>query len=320
MSANISNLFVPSVVAPYIAAELSALNSVVRSGAAVVSSQMNTMLAGGASTFTIPFWKEISASALVPTSDWETKAGVQKVSAGSQVGVRVLRALTPIALTEVEGLMTGADPVGAVAAQLANAHNTIRQSVLLAMLGAVTGVDSGDAGTAADLAYDGTAGVFSASSLIKGVQAVWGDRGSVRGNTLLMTSLTYSTLQLDELNSSVGSRAGIDVGFGTFLGNTVIVDDTVPTGKTYVIRPGGLGFGTASLAVPFEIQRDASAGNGGGGEALFSRDLFSYHVAGTSFTGSFTGEHATDAEIATASKWSLVKDKKFCGVAVIAHA
>lgn len=322
MAANLSNLIVPQVFGGYVAAERDKMNAFVKSGAAVVSPQMNALLAGGANKFTLPFWKNISATGIVPSTDYEAMATVQKMSAGSQNAVRLFRAIEPVAVTALEGMLVGSDPVQEAVRQLAEAHNQIRQTSLIAMINAVTAVDSADAGVAADLTYTSAATSLSGDVLATAVATVWGDavRG-LAGLTLVMNSLEFLDLQkLVNAASGIAFPNAIDVGFGTFMGATVVVDDTVANDTVYVIKRGGLAFGTASLAVPFEMERKPGAGNGGGAELIYSRDLFGYHVAGTSYTGAIAGDVATDAEVGLLGNWSLVKSAKLCGVMKITHA
>lgn len=316
MATNLANLLVPSVMTRYIGAQLEKANAVVASGAAIASPQMATLLAGGAGEFTLPFWNNISATALVPSTDTASVAGSQRLAAGAQKAVRVVRALTPVAVADLEGVMIGEDPVAAAAAQFANAHATIRQAVLMGMISAVVAADTA-ALTATDAATS-----FSSTVLLTGIQSKWGD--SVRGLaglTIFAPSSIYLTMQLDQLTAGgIAIKNAVDVGFGTYHGATVIVDDDVPAKTVYVVRQGGLAFGTAALPVNFEVERVAGAGNGGGASVVHSRDCFGYHIYGAKWKGTPAGELATNAEIATAANWDLVKPAKYCGVLAVVHA
>lgn len=323
MAANLANLVVPSVFASHVAAQRDKLNSFVKSGAAVVSPQLSTLLAGGAKSFNLPYWKAISGTGIVPSTDYETKAAVQKVSGGTMTAVRLLRAISPIAVTDLEGLLVGEDPVAAAEAQIAEAHNEIRQTSLLGMLGAVTAVDSADGGVAADLLYNDAGTSLNGTMLAKGIQSVWGDQvKGLAGMTLVMNSLEFLDLQSNQITgaANLAFPNAVDVGFGTFMGATIVVDDTVADNTVYVIRRGGLAFGSAALASPFAIVRDEFAGTAAGADIVFSRDLFGYHVAGSSYTGAIAADVATDAEISNVANWTLAKDKKFCGVMKVTHA
>lgn len=322
MAANLSNLIVPSVFGGYVQAEFDKMNAFVRSGAAVTTPALSALMAGGANTFNIPFWKQISASTLVPSTDYETAAAVQKMSAGVMKGTRVQRALTPIAVTDLEATLIGDDPVAEAVRQIAQAHDTSRNSILVGILGAVTAVDSADAGTEADLTFTDAGTSLSGAMLAEAVATKWGDgyRG-LAGLTLVMNALEFLDLQkLNIAATGIAFPNAVDVGFGTFMGATIIVDDAVANNTVYIIKRGGLAYAPASVAVPFEMERKPGAGNGGGADVVYSRVAYCYHVAGSSFTGTPAGELATDAELANVANWSLVYDKKLCGVLKVSHS
>jgi hypothetical protein len=323
MASNLGNLIVPSVFEKYAAAERLKLNRFVSSGAAIVNPRLSALLAGGANVFNLPFWSELSATGLVPTTDYAVTATPQKMAASSQKAVRIARNITPIVITELEGMLIGEDPIREAAAQVAAIQADIRQTSLMQVLASVTALDSSDSGTAADLLYDDAGTSLTAAMLVKGVQSVWGDRvNGLAGMTFVMNSLELLDLQLVQLSGSANIIVPNqqDSSMFTFQGATIVVDDSVADNTVYVIRRGGLSFGTAPVASPIELDRLAGAGNGSGADVLYARDLFSYHVSGTSFTGTAAGDIVTDAELGTSTNWGLVKSKKLIGVMKLTHA
>lgn len=317
MASNLGNLIVPSVFGRYVGSERDKLNAFVKSGAAVATPALSGLLAGGANVFNLPFWGNISATAVVPSTDYAVEATPQKMAASSQKALRMLRAITPVAITDLEGMLIGDDPVVEAARQVAETQNEIRQSILISMLDAVTAADT------AALTFDaGVATALTGAMIVEAVATKFGDQArGLAGLTLVMNSMEYFDLQSSNLTSGVNVVLpnAIDVGFGTFLGATLVIDDTVAANTVYVIKRGGLAFGQASVATPVEIERKANAGNAGGADFLYARDLFTYHVAGTSYSGSVAGDLASDAEIALAGNWDLVKAAKLCGAFKLIH-
>ena len=270
MASNLGNLIVPQTFARYVAAERDKLNAFVKSGAAVALPALSTMLAGGAKSFTLPFWKNLSATGLVPTTDYAVNASAQTMSAGSQIALRVQRAITPIAVTDLEGSLISEDPIAEAARQVAEIHNEIRQSILIAQLTAVTNVDGADAGTVGDLNYVDAGTALSGTMLTKAIANMWGDavRG-LAGLTLVMNSLEFLDLQSAVVGATgIAFPNAVDVGFGTFMGATVVVDDTVAADTVFIIKRGGLAFGQASVATPVETERKPGAGNAAGADIL----------------------------------------------------
>ena len=315
MAGNLANLIVPAVFGNYVAAGLAKSNAFVKSGAAINSPQLSALLGGGAAVFSLPMWKNLSATSLMPSSDVAELATAQKMQAGKQIALRVLRAATPVAVTDLEGMIIGEDPVAEAVRQYVDVHASIRQKTLVDMLKAVTAADT------AALTYDSTATAGSAELVAEACANKFGDRvRGLVGLTLVMNSIEYLDFQKTQAGApGIVVANAVDLGFGTVSGASIVIDDDVPANTIFVVRPGGIAFGTAAVATPFEVLRKPDAGNAGGADIIYSRDLYSYHVAGTTFDAAIAGEMATDAEIALAASWSLALDPKLCGAIAITH-
>lgn len=105
----------------------------------------------------------------------------------------------------------------------------------------------------------------------------------------------------------------------TYAGLRVIVDDslTVTAGTTsgfkytsVIFGAGAFGYGEGLSAVPVEIDRDASQGNGGGVEELWVRKTWLLHPFGFKATGTPAGESFTLAELALATSFDRVVPRK----------
>lgn len=323
MASNLANLIVPSVFDKYVTAERLKLNRFVKSGAAIVNPKLSAFLAGGANVFNLPFWGELSATGIVPTTDYAVNGTPQKMTALSQKAVRIARNITPIVVTDLEGMLIGEDPISEAARQVAELQADIRQTSLMQVLASATALDSADALTAADLLYNDAGTSLTAAMLVKGVQSVWGDRvNGLRGLTLVMNSLELLDLQTLQLSGSANIivPSDQDATMFTFAGANIVVDDSIADNTVYIIRRGGLSFGEVAVPRAIEVERAALAGNTAGADYLIARDCFSYHINGVSFTGSAAADIVTDAELGTAGNWTLVKDKKLIGVMKLTHA
>jgi hypothetical protein len=107
--------------------------------------------------------------------------------------------------------------------------------------------------------------------------------------------------------------------YRTYLGRRIIVDDGLPAiaGATDGVKymsvlfgPGAFGWGEALPTVPFEVERSARSGNGGGQEELWERKTWLLHPAGFQQTGTPSGESFTLAELAGAAAWDRVVPRK----------
>ncbi len=105
----------------------------------------------------------------------------------------------------------------------------------------------------------------------------------------------------------------------TYMGLRVIVDDglTVTAGTTdgfkytsVLFGPGAFGYGEGVPNVPVEVQRDEAAGNGAGVETLWTRKTWILHPFGFKNTGTPAATSFSLTELAAATTWERVVDRK----------
>lgn len=105
----------------------------------------------------------------------------------------------------------------------------------------------------------------------------------------------------------------------TYMGLRVIVDDghTVTAGTTdgfkYVsvlYGEGAFGYGDGMPLNPVEIERAAAQGNGAGVETLWTRKTWILHPFGYQSTGTPAAVSFSPAELAAATSWSRVVERK----------
>lgn len=112
----------------------------------------------------------------------------------------------------------------------------------------------------------------------------------------------------------------------TYMGLRVIVDDglTVTAGATdgfkytsVLFGPGAFGYGQGMPEVPVEVEREASQGEGGGIETLWVRNTWILHPFGFQQTGTPAGVSFTQTELAAATSWDRVLDRKLIPLAYL---
>ena len=105
----------------------------------------------------------------------------------------------------------------------------------------------------------------------------------------------------------------------TYMGLRVIVDDgmTVTAGTTdgfkytsVLFGSGAFGYGVGAPETPVEVEREAAQGNGGGIETLWVRNTWILHPFGFKSTGTPAGESFTNTELAAATSFDRVLDRK----------
>ena len=164
---------------------------------------------------------------------------------------------------------------------------------------------------------------ISANLVIEAQQTLGDHMEDLRA--IAMPSTIFTRLKKQNLISFIPDARG-EVNIPTYLGLTVIVDDSLPAVAgsnriTYTcILFGSAVFGMASgeVKVPSELIRVPAAGNGGGEEILHSRRNDVIHPFGFSFiSGSVSGQSATLAELALAANWDRIWDRKNIPLAFI---
>lgn len=325
----LADVFVPEIMASYVSEQSVQQNKLVTSGIVSISPAVSSWLAGGGVVEEFPSFKHTDVSdvaALVPTDNEATIAEAEKVESTKQAVIRLKRNKVWQAAT-LAGQLAGADPMLAAAQMAGAAQNKVRQTSLLATL-AGTINETRAANLVNTIALETTVGLadankFSAGALIDTMSG-WGDNASNSG-ALFIHSDTYRAMQKANLIVYQPTNAQ-DIGFGTYLGFTLLVDDKAPkrAGTTsgtvytsYVVRPGSIVLGSSTSSDAVELHRNPLAGNSGGIDSLIVRDTFAYHVNGYAWAG--TSAIPSDTALGTASNWSKVFTDKQVGVAALVH-
>lgn len=157
---------------------------------------------------------------------------------------------------------------------------------------------------------------ISADVIIDAEQTAGDHQGGF--TAIAMHSVPYSNLRKQQLIDFVRD-ADNNTMFATYGGKRVVVDDSLPavagtnrvTYTTILFGAGAWVDGEGRVQTPSEMEREAAAGNGGGQDTIHSRRSDIIHPLGFSFTSaSVAGQSATLAELATATNWNRVWERK----------
>jgi len=178
-----------------------------------------------------------------------------------------------------------------------------------------------------DLTHDisaltGDAAKISASALLDTFVTMGDSMGNLSG--ILCHSITYRRLQELNLVDTIPNNLA-DIGFGTYMGKSIIVDDSLPNPAgspnngsqtasgvyhTWAFGSGTFAWGQGTAKVPTEIERKADAGNGGGQDVLHSRQEYAIHPVGHAYVGTAPvggpSNYATTNNLAHSGSWSRV--------------
>jgi len=318
----ISDVVVPEVFNDYFMEASIYKSAFFRSGIAVVDPQLQTNLLGGAKSFSTPFWKSntvIGASA-TPV-DEDTTLTPEKLDADTMEARRQFREKA-WGQNDVAAVLAGEKPITAIQGLTEEFWNRNHQVVLFKSVQGV--IADSVANHSSDMVNDITAETETEinSDAIIDTIALFGDMDEDIA-AIAMHSVPYNTLRkLNLIDFQPDNEQNI--GWGTYLGKSVIVDDSLVVSTTYwtvVFKPGAFGYAedfTSGNYEPTEVDRKPEIS--GGQELYYTRRVFAMHPFGYKWVepGSPTATFPTDAELATAANWTRsVASVKNVGFAVL---
>jgi hypothetical protein len=158
-----------------------------------------------------------------------------------------------------------------------------------------------------------------------------GNSGEVLG-VIAMHSFVYGQARKQQLIDFIRDAENNTM-FATYQGYRVVVDDSMTVvGEgaerkfiSIIFGNGAIGYGEGDPTNPLEYEREASRGNGGGVETLWSRKTWLLHPLGYSFTSAvITGNgsetiarSASWQDLANATNWNRVVERKHVPIAFL---
>lgn len=295
----ISDVVVPEIFSPYVQQLTQEKSRLIRSGAIVSDEMLNRDLAGGGLTFNRPSFRDLDDDEEnVSSDDPNTNSTPNKIGTATEIQVRLSRNNSWSSM-DLTADLAGADPMAAIANRVSDYWVRRHQAAFLATINGVF-ADNAAAPTAGehvqnDMTYDisGTAygaGTtdFSAEAFIDAT-ATMGD--SLEDLSMVMVhSIVYARMLKNNLIDFIQDSANpLAVRIPTFLGREVIIDDHMPQNggvfQTWLFGRGAVLSGVGSPQVPTEMERKASAGNGGGQDVLINRVEWVLHPVGCAYVG-----------------------------------
>ena len=320
----ISDVVVPAIFQQYVLNRTTALSALWRSGIVQPDAQIDALAKGTSNIFTMPYWGDLSSSGRsnLGSDDPAQKSTPQKIGAGKDVARKHFRnkSWSTMDLTKH---MAGSDPAKAIGDNVADYWSGDMQGSVIYQLNGVIAANVAQNGgdMVIDVSLPGAGTPAAVNKIgpdpVLAAKQTMGDAAK-KLSTIAMHSVLHTNLQKQNLISFVPTNAQ-DIGWGTYLGYTVIVDDGCPVVMnngnpvytSYMFGEGAIGYGEGNPDHPVAVTRDESSGNGEGEEVLYNRRHFILHPRGIKWTEtSVAGLTPTDAEMQNAANWSRVYDRK----------
>ena len=215
--------------------------------------------------------------------------------------------------------VTGHDFMADIAAQVADYWDDVDQTTLLAILTGIFGVSTNNFASDHTLDITGeTVKTVGAATLNNAIRKAAGANKDIF-TVAIMHSVVATNLEnlqlLEYMKYNDGAGIQKDMSLATWNGRTVLVDDDVPVDTsgtdpvytTYILGAGAFDFCDCGARVPNEIHRDPTTK--GGQEMLITRQRKLFAPRGFSFVQPSTAiVSPTDVQLATAARWTVVKD------------
>lgn len=307
------------------------LTAFFQSGVVVRSPLLDSLANSAGKTAELPFWKDLDGTDETNYSDdSENSATPNKVIQGEQISRKSFVNNGWKEADLASELSMGGDALTQVRNRVDTYFTRQWQRRIIAMSNGLladnVANNSGDMVSdiaAESIATQTAATKWSRSAFTTAVFTLGDAFGGI--SALAVHSAIYKQMvDADDIDFIPDSNGSLII--PTFMGKTVIVDDgmTVTAGSTdgfkyttILFGAGAFGYGEGMAKVPVEVAREAAEGNGGGTEALWVRKTFLLHPFGYQSVGTPAGSSFTHAELATATTWSRVVERKNIPVAFL---
>ena len=277
---------------------------------------------------TLPFWAPIPwAEANSSTDDNTILATARKVNQ-SAMTFRLFQRNVSFSAMDILNEATG-DPTVYAVNSFARLWALEEEYLLIEMIKGLLLRNIASDGSDMYKTVSRTTGVVDATNqltpaTLASLLGTFGDSSNIV-DTIVMHGDVYNGLRARDANLFVpSSLTGFKI--ETYCGYKVVVSDhctkdvtvpAYPVYSSYLVGPGmfAAGVGASSTAV----ERSEAAGNGSGLETVYSRRNFILHPQGhaVAATAPANGVTFTNSELATATHWSRVMDRKSVPLAII---
>jgi hypothetical protein len=328
----LTDVIIPQVYESYTAINSPEKSAFFESGVVTRNTMLDQKANTGGRTINVPFWKDLDSSVAPNLSDdTTTAASPQKIVAGEQIA-RLAYLNQGYSSADLAGEIAGSDPMQQVRNRFGTYWMRQWQRRLIASSNGI--LADNVAANSSDMVVSNAVEVSgSVTALTRFNRDGFTDAAFTMGDmaselqAIAVHSRTMATMVKNNDIVYIPDSDGA-LSIPTYMGLRVIVDDgmTVRAGTTsgfvytsILFGAGAFGYGEGSAKMPVELDREAAKGNGGGIETLWERKTWLLHPFGFQATGTPAGNSFTLAELALATSWARVVERKNVPMAFYQH-
>jgi hypothetical protein len=320
----LQDVIVPELFNPYVINKTMELSALVQSGIMVNDTEFDRLASQAAPTVNMPFFEDLTGESeqVIEGTDLE-----DNMIASNKDVAAIIRRAKMWSATDLSAALAGADPMAAIATLVARFWERDMQKELIAILNGVFGkVDSEESARLASNLLDisgesGKAAIWSGSAFIDAEQRLGDAKAQLSG--ICMHSATEAYLKKQNLIDTV--QPSNDVGFNTYQGKRVIIDDGCPVENgvytTFLFGNGAVALGNGNPVGFVATETDRAKRKGSGIDYLINRRTNIIHPRGIAFTNSSVAktEGPSRIELADPANWKPVYEPKQIRIVAFKH-
>jgi len=325
--------FDPDVYLSYLQEDRTDRNAFIASGVAVTNAQLQTRAAGDGDITSIPFWKDLSATAENISSDNPATLAVpEKIGTGKMQARRIHINNAWQTANLVSSVLGSEDPMSQIASRTAAYwEQRFAARVQATALGLFLQNQAGSGDMIHDISLQTTVGVTDANRFNFGgfvdTLATMGESDDKLA-MLAVHPMTLARMRKEQQIDFI-QDANTGVMIPTYNGKRVFVDKKLPviagttSGQRYVsilYTAGAFGYGEAMPKRPVGVEFNELAANGAGIETLVERKQWIIHPEGYRWTETtVAADSPTVAEVALPANWAREYERENVGIAYFVH-
>lgn len=311
MVTRLEDVIQPEVFTEYVQNRSTERSALIQSGIIERNAEFDALASGPNTLINMPFWNDLDGDAEIITDTGEFTPG--KITSNKDVARKHMRGKAWGA-NGLSALLSGADPMGAIANLVADYWNRQDQKLLISTLDGAFAATNMAEKTLDISAETGEAGILTGETFLDAVQVMGDAKDTVTG--VMMNSYVENHLAKRGLIEYIPESEG-NPRVPFFLNKRVIVDDALAfdtanlIGSVYIFGTGAIakGLGSHPSIVPTETYRNQMSKSGE--EVLINRQIQLLHPRGVKWNeAAVAAEFPTNAEVATGTNWTRVYEPK----------